>query len=64
MAIHQSAATDGRSSLTSAPDAYTFRAPRSGDLVVCPYCNADQITRCDFCGDEGHIFADEFFDGH
>lgn len=38
-------------------DAYRFRAPRGGDLVVCPYCNADGSS-CDFC-DEGSIPADE-----
>jgi len=44
-------------------EAYTFRAPRFGDLVVCPYCDDDLMARCDHCGDEGVIFADEFFQG-
>lgn len=41
---------------------YTFRAPRHSDLVTCPYCGGDSLDRCDWCGDEGTIFADEFFD--
>jgi hypothetical protein len=40
-----------------AGDGWTFRAPRHGDLVACPYC-ANRLTRCcDFCGDEGVLFA-------
>lgn len=42
-------------------DQYTFRAPRFGDLVSCPYCDAETFTRCDWCGDEGFIFASEVF---
>lgn len=47
-------------SLTSAPDAagWTFRAPRFGDLVVCPYCDADTFT-CDHCGGERRVYASE-----
>ena len=47
--------------LPEAGDEYTFRAPRADQLVVCPYCDDESLTRCDWCGDEGHIFADEFF---
>lgn len=44
-----------------ADDGWTFRAPRHSDLVTCPYCGDDNLDRCDWCGDEGEIFADEFF---
>lgn len=40
--------------------AYTFRAPRFGDLVVCPYCDADTFT-CDHCGGERRLYASEVF---
>ena len=40
-----------------AGDGWTFRAPRHGDLVACPYC-VNLLTRCcDYCGDEGVLFA-------
>ena len=53
----QSTATERGSSLTSAPDGWTFSAPRHGDLVACPYC-ANRLTACcDYCGDEGVLFA-------
>lgn len=57
MAVTQSTATERGSSLTSAPDGWTFSAPRHGDLVACPYC-ANRLTACcDYCGDEGVLFA-------
>ncbi|MBB4799698.1 hypothetical protein HNP32_003458 [Brevundimonas bullata] len=57
MAVTQSTATERGSSLTSAPDGWTFRAPRHGDLVACPYC-VNRLTHCcDYCGDEGVLFA-------
>lgn len=38
-------------------ESYTFRAPRHGDLIACPYC-ANRLTKCcDYCGDEGQLFA-------
>jgi len=43
-------------------DAFTFRAPRFGDLVVCPYCDAEG-TPCEFCGDERVMFASEIING-
>ena len=57
--------TNGRDSgalaQSGAPDAaYTFRAPRYGDLVSCPYCDADTFT-CDHCGGERRLFASEVF---
>jgi hypothetical protein len=39
---------------------WTFRAPRQGDLVVCPYCDADTFT-CDHCGGERRLYANEVF---
>jgi hypothetical protein len=39
-------------------EAFTFRAPRFGDLVVCPYCDADTFT-CDHCGGERRLYASE-----
>ena len=39
---------------------YYFRAPRHGDLVVCPYCDADTFD-CDHCGGERRLYADEVF---
>ena len=57
MAATQSTATERGSSLTSAPDGWTFSAPRHGDHVACPYC-ANRLTHCcDYCGDEGVLFA-------
>ena len=41
-------------------DDFTFRAPRHGDLVVCPYCDADTFT-CDHCGGERRLYASEVF---
>lgn len=42
-----------------AGDGWTFRAPRHGDLVACPYC-ANRLTACcDYCGDEGVLFASD-----
>lgn len=43
-----------------AQNEYHFRAPRHGDLVVCPYCDADTFD-CDHCGDERRLYADEVF---
>lgn len=44
---------------TPEAEAYTFRAPRHGDLVACPYC-ANRLTACcDYCGDEGRLFASD-----
>lgn len=58
--------TNGRDSgalaQSGAPDAadgYVFRAPRYGDLVSCPYCDAESQHHCDWCGGEGHLFASE-----
>lgn len=57
MAVTQSTATERGSSLTSAPDGWTFIAPSHGDHVACPYC-ANRLTACcDYCGDEGVLFA-------
>ena len=53
----------GANNPPSDADAYRFRAPRFGDLVVCPYCNADELTRCDHCGDEGVMYADDIIRG-
>lgn len=53
----------GANNPPSDADAYTYRAPRFGDLVSCPYCDADTFTRCDFCGDEGVIYADDVIGG-
>lgn len=59
------AATGGGASapLPGASDQYPFRAPRHGDLVACPYCDADntdhRFIACAYCGDEGVIFASE-----
>jgi len=39
---------------------WTFRAPRHGDLVVCPYCGPDTFT-CDHCGGERRLYANEVF---
>jgi hypothetical protein len=39
---------------------WTFRAPRQGDLVVCPYCDADTFN-CDHCGGERRLYANEVF---
>lgn len=40
-------------------DGWTFRAPRQGDLIACPYC-ANRLTACcDYCGDEGQLFASD-----
>jgi hypothetical protein len=39
---------------------WTFRAPRQGDLVVCPYCDADTFS-CDHCGGERRLYANEVF---
>lgn len=39
-------------------EAYTFRAPRFGDLVACPYCDAETFS-CDHCGGERHVYVDE-----
>lgn len=40
-----------------AEEGWTFSAPRHGDLVACPYC-VNRLTRCcDYCGDEGVLFA-------
>lgn len=48
-----------RSANNGAPDGWTFRAPRHGDLVGCPYC-ANRLTACcDYCGDEGQLFASD-----
>ena len=54
-----------RSANNGGPDAdgWTFRAPRHSGLLACPYCDGEGFTRCDWCGDEGTIFADEFFNG-
>ena len=65
MTANQSAtAMAGVSANNGAPDAdaYTFRAPRFGDLVVCPYCDADTFT-CDHCGGERWVYASEVFSG-
>lgn len=43
-----------------ADDGWTFRAPRFGDLVACPYCDADTFT-CDHCGGERRLYASEVF---
>lgn len=38
-------------------EGWTFSAPRHGDLVCCPYC-ANRLTACcDYCGDDGVLFA-------
>lgn len=39
---------------------WTFRAPRHGDLVVCPYCDPD-IFNCDHCGGERRLYVSEVF---
>ena len=40
-----------------AGDGWTFSAPSHGDHVACPYC-VNRLTRCcDYCGDEGVLFA-------
>lgn len=44
----------------SVADDYSFRAPRHGDLVVCPYCDADTFN-CDHCGGERRLYANEVF---
>lgn len=44
----------------AAADEFAFRAPRHGDLVVCPYCGPD-IFNCDQCGGERRLFASEVF---
>lgn len=57
----QSAARDfgGVAQSTSPEAGWTFRAPRHGDLVACPYC-ANRLTACcDYCGDEGVLFASD-----
>lgn len=51
-----------RSALIDSHNAYFFRAPRFGDLVVCPYCDADTFT-CDHCGGERRLYASEVFSG-
>lgn len=54
---------DGRGANNPRPvaaDVYTFRAPRHGDLVVCPYCGPDTFT-CDHCGSERRLYANEVF---
>ena len=38
-------------------EGWTFRAPRHGDLVACPYCANRLSACCDYCGDEGVLFA-------
>lgn len=40
-----------------AGDGWTFRAPRHGDLVACPYCVNRPTHCCDYCGDDGVLFA-------
>lgn len=47
-------------SAPGAADEYAFRAPRHGDLVVCPYCDADTFN-CDHCGGERRLYGDEVF---
>lgn len=42
----------------AAADEFAFRAPRHGDLVVCPYCPS-RSSRCDYCGGEGSLFASD-----
>lgn len=53
---------EGASAQQAAPggDEYLFRAPRHGQLVICPYCDADTFN-CDHCGGERRLFADEVF---
>lgn len=41
---------------------YSFRAPRHGDLVVCPYCDPSTFS-CDHCGGERRLYASEVFNG-
>lgn len=53
----------GANNPPSDADAYRFRAPRFGDLVVCPYCDPESFRACDHCGDEGFVFASEVFNG-
>jgi hypothetical protein len=54
---HPSTNSGGGAKLPEA-DAFTFRAPRTGDLVACPYCDADTFT-CDHCGGERRLYASE-----
>ena len=42
---------------------WTFRAPRHGDLLSCPYCDPANRPVCDHCGGEGSIYASDFFGG-
>ena len=59
MAATQSAAKAPARANNPAGDGWTFRAPRRGDLVACPYC-ANRLTACcDYCGDEGVLFASD-----
>jgi hypothetical protein len=60
--IQSATAKAGVSANNGAPeaDAFQFRAPRHGDLVVCPYCGPD-IFNCDQCGGERRLFASEVF---
>ena len=40
-----------------AGDGWTFIAPSHGDHVACPYC-VNRLTHCcDYCGDDGVLFA-------
>jgi hypothetical protein len=59
-ALQSAKAKAGVSANNGAPeaDAFQFRAPRHGDLVVCPYCPR-RSTRCDYCGGEGSLFASD-----
>jgi hypothetical protein len=50
----------GRVAKNPLSDGWIFRAPRHGDLVVCPYCDADTFT-CDHCGGERRLYANEVF---
>lgn len=54
-----SAARDfGDVAQSTSPEAgWAFLAPSHGDLVACPYC-VNRLTHCcDYCGDEGVLFA-------
>lgn len=68
---HRATASAGSSSSTAKASAtakngaeeggWTFRAPRHGDLVRCPYCDPDSFRVCDHCGGEGSLFTSEVF---
>lgn len=49
-----------QAALDATYDSYFFSAPRHGDLVACPYCDANTFS-CDHCGGERRLYANEVF---